>query len=111
MIRAIGPSLANANPPVANPLMDPVLEIHNVDGDLITSNDNWMDDPNMQLVIDNNLAPTADAESAIYADLLAGNYTAVVTGNRWNDRCGAGRDLPCSVSAVRCADRSDELRL
>ncbi len=32
VIRAIGPSLANANPPVANPLMDPVLELHDADG-------------------------------------------------------------------------------
>jgi len=80
IIRAIGPSLADANPPVANPLMDPVLDIHNGDGDLIASNDNWKDDPNMQLVIDNNLAPTSDAESAIYADLIAGGYTAVVSG-------------------------------
>ena len=39
IIRAIGPTLADAVP--EGVLADPVLELHDSNGDLITSNDNW----------------------------------------------------------------------
>lgn len=85
VVRAIGPSLANANPPVPDPLIDPVLEIHNGSGDLIASNDNWQTADSSGVnysarVTAAGLAPTSDAESAIYAVLIAGNYTAIVNG-------------------------------
>ena len=41
VLRAIGPSLAGFG--IANPLADPVLELHGADGSLITMNDNWKD--------------------------------------------------------------------
>jgi hypothetical protein len=84
VVRAIGPSLLNANPPVTDALLDPVLEIHNGAGDLMAVNDNWQTDvaPDnySAQVISAGLAPTAAAECAIYVDLSAGSYTAIVSG-------------------------------
>ncbi len=42
IVRAIGPSLGSAG--VAGALQDPTLELHDSDGALIASNDNWRDD-------------------------------------------------------------------
>ena len=78
VVRAIGPSLASSG--VANPLQDPTLELHNGNGMLIASNDNWMDSSNRQTIIDNGLAPTNDNESALLAIPAPGNYTAIVSG-------------------------------
>jgi hypothetical protein len=76
--RGIGPSLTNFG--VAGALADPFLELHNGDGDVIASNDNWMDDANMQQVSDANLAPTDPNESAIFEILPPGLYTAILSG-------------------------------
>jgi hypothetical protein len=78
IVRGIGPSLVDFG--VADPLADPFLELHNADGDVIASNDNWMDDPNMQTVTDRGLAPTDANESAIYDVLAPGAYTAILSG-------------------------------
>ena len=81
ILRAIGPSLANANPPVPGALADPILELHEPDGTVIT-NDNWMDAPNKQEIIDSTIPPTDPLESAIVATVPANNsaYTAIVRG-------------------------------
>ena len=78
IVRAIGPSLADFG--VTDPLPDPFLELHNADGDVVASNDNWMDDPNMQTVADRGLAPGEPNESAIYEVLPSGAYTAILSG-------------------------------
>ena len=78
LLRAIGPSLSNFG--IADPLADPVLELHAGDGSLITSNDNWTDSPQMADIEATGLAPTNDLESAIIETLNPGLYTAVVTG-------------------------------
>jgi hypothetical protein len=78
VVRAIGPSLSAFG--VTDPLADPTLELRNGDGDTIDSNDNWMDDPNMQQVSDAGLAPSNPNESALYKILPAGNYTVIVSG-------------------------------
>ena len=80
IVRGLGPSLAKADPPVADVLADPYLELHNSDGDLFDSNDNWMDDLNMQTIIDQGLAPDDPSESALYEILPAGAYTAILSG-------------------------------
>jgi hypothetical protein len=80
VIRAIGPSLANAVPPVTGALPDPLLELHNVDGDIIQMNDNWMDGANQADIAALQLAPSDDSESALLANLIPGNYTAIVSG-------------------------------
>ncbi len=87
IIRAIGPSLGELNPPVAGALADPVLELHAANGDLITSNDNWKDTQEADIEA-SGLAPTNDLESAIIATLSpvdpavegSGIYTAIVHG-------------------------------
>ncbi|HEX4666607.1 MAG TPA: hypothetical protein VH207_08400 [Chthoniobacterales bacterium] len=78
VVRAIGPSLADDS--IVDPLADPFLELHDANGDTIDSNDNWMDDPNMEQVSDAGLAPDDSNESALYKILPAGEYTAVVSG-------------------------------
>ena len=76
IVRAIGPSL-----PVPGKLANPTLELHGPSG-LIASNDNWMDAPNRQEIIDSTIAPTNDLESAILTTLPANGtgYTAIVRG-------------------------------
>jgi len=75
VVRAIGPSLAGRG--VTNPLPDPVLELHDGSGAIIASNDNWQETQKAQIVR-SGLAPTNPRESAIFATLPTGNYTAVV---------------------------------
>ena len=77
LIRALGPSLPAGD--VADPLADPNLEVFNADGDELGFNDNWKD-TNESKIADTGLAPTNDKESAILANLFAGNYTAIVRG-------------------------------
>jgi hypothetical protein len=78
MVRGIGPSLAQSNPPVAGALMDPSLELRDGEGSLITSNDNWVNSPQRQQIEQSGLAPTDGRESAIIAALPKGTYTAIV---------------------------------
>jgi hypothetical protein len=84
VVRALGPSLANNVPPITDPLADPMVALFNVDGDVIAMNDNWETDPEPNNyaaeVTAAGLAPTDDAEAAIFANLIPGQYTAVVTG-------------------------------
>ncbi len=77
VVRAIGPSLIDAG--VTSPLADPTLELHDSGGTIIASNDDWQDTQEDQITAA-GLAPTDPNESAIYATLPAGNYTAVVRG-------------------------------
>ena len=80
IVRAIGPSLTAAGVPGA--LANPILELHDSNGGTLATNDNWMDAPNRQEIIDSTLAPTNDLESAILMSLPANNarYTAIVRG-------------------------------
>jgi hypothetical protein len=77
LIRALGPSLLEAG--VTGTLADPVLEVHDAQGSLIDSNDNWRTTQSQQIVA-SGLPPTNDKEAAIVATLEPGNYTAVVRG-------------------------------
>lgn len=87
LIRAIGPSLAASG--VNGTLPDPALELHNGAGDLIGYNDNWKDNSaQAQLISSTGAAPSNDKESAIYANLAPGNYTAIVSGT--NSSTGVG---------------------
>lgn len=75
IVRAIGPSLAGATH-----LNDPTLELHDASGQVVAFNDNWVDAPNRQEIIDSMIPPTNDLESAILMTLAPGPYTAVVRG-------------------------------
>ena len=78
LVRAIGPSLGAFG--VADPLADPLLELHNGDGDLIDSNDNWMDSPAEAEIGATMIPPTDAKESAVLQTLAPGAYTAIVKG-------------------------------
>jgi hypothetical protein len=78
IVRAIGPSLVQHG--ITNPMQNPTLELHDHTGAVIASNDNWMDAPNRQEIIDSGLAPSNNFESAILMSLNPGNYTAIVRG-------------------------------
>jgi pimeloyl-ACP methyl ester carboxylesterase len=86
IIRAIGPELTQYHVP--NALADPRLELHDGTGALIGSNDNWqhtiiggvITHDQVQDIQNSGHAPGDARESAIIADLPAGNYTAIVRG-------------------------------
>lgn len=78
VVRAIGPSLANANPPITDPLADPFAQLVNSDGMTIATNDNWMDGADAATIQSLGLAPANDLESALLANLIPGKYTAIV---------------------------------
>jgi glucose/arabinose dehydrogenase len=85
ILRAIGPSLSQHG--VSDVLADPTLELHDRNGALLRSNDNWRDDPSQASQISaSGLAPSNNLESAIIATLQPGNYTAIVRGK--NSRQG-----------------------
>lgn len=77
LIRAIGPSLTSLG--VTDALQDPELELHDGNGALIVSNDDWMSDQEAEIIA-TGAAPTEPAESAILRTLVPGNYTAIVSG-------------------------------
>jgi phospholipase/lecithinase/hemolysin len=77
VLRAIGPTLSNAG--IANPLLDPTLELHDANGAVIGFNDNWKDGQ-PQAVVAAQLAPSDDRESALVAFMTPGSYTAIVRG-------------------------------
>ena len=85
IIRALGPSLGAFG--IADPLADPTLELHDSNGALIASNDNWKSDQQTAIAA-TGLAPTNDAEAAILATVTNGAYTAIVAGQ--NSGTGVG---------------------
>ena len=88
VVRALGPSV-----PVSGPLGDPTLELHDVNGTTIATNDNWkIDDQTGQsqeaAIRATTIPPPNDLESALIATLAPGNYTAIVRGK--NNTTGVG---------------------
>ena len=77
MVRALGPSLN-----LPGKLANPTLELRDSSGGLVQINDDWVNSPNRQAIIDSGLAPSNDLESAIIATLPANGkaYTAIVRG-------------------------------
>jgi len=77
IVRALGPTLRNFG--VANALADPTLELRDINGNLIQSNDNWRSTQQAEIIA-TGLQPPNDAESAIVATLAPSNYTMIVRG-------------------------------
>ncbi len=77
LMRALGPTLTKFG--VSGALQDPTLELHNAAGAIIASNNNWQDIQAAQITA-TGLAPPDPRESAIFAILPAGNYSAIVRG-------------------------------
>jgi hypothetical protein len=78
LFRAIGPELHDKGVP--GELQDPTLELHDSNGALLTSNDNWKEAANASDIEATGLAPKDDRESAILMTLSPGDYTAIVRG-------------------------------
>jgi hypothetical protein len=74
LIRAIGPSL-----PIVGSLADPLLELHNANGSIVATNDDWRDTQEAEIEA-TGIPPIDDAESAILSTLAPGAYTAIVGG-------------------------------
>ncbi len=74
IVRAIGPSL-----PVSGALGNPILELHDGNGALIASNDDWRTDQEAEIMA-TGIPPSNNLESAIVRDLAPGSYTAIVRG-------------------------------
>lgn len=78
VFRALGPEMKSYGVP--NALDDTTLEVRDVNGALVGSNDNWRDAPNASEISASGLAPTIDAESAVLTTLGPGKYTSIVRG-------------------------------
>ena len=75
LIRGIGPSL-----PVSNALADPVLELHDSNGAVLETNDNWRDSPERAEIEATGIPPNNDLEPAILKTVNAAGYTAILRG-------------------------------
>ena len=84
IVRGIGPSLAAMG--VQGPLADPVLELHQPDGTVLSNND-WQSSQSAEITA-TGLPPSDPVESAIVATLPPGAYTAVLRGD--NNGVGVG---------------------
>lgn len=79
-VRALGPSLTAFG--IAEALADPTLELHNANGTIMVSNDDWESDPvSAGQLSANGLGLPDHKESGIFAALAPpGQFTAVVAG-------------------------------
>jgi hypothetical protein len=85
LVRGIGPSLGAFG--ITNPLIDPMIELHDSNGALIDSNDDWR--TNQALIQATGLQPTNDAESALlFSNPPSGAYTVILRGK--NSGTGVG---------------------
>jgi acetyl esterase/lipase len=86
IIRAIGPELTQYG--ISNAMTNPTLELHDANGALLASNDNWrttiisgiINSDQVGDIRDSGYAPADERESAIIANLPRGNYTAILRG-------------------------------
>ena len=79
IVRGIGPSLAQFG--LSPVLADPTLELHDGNGALVISNDDWQDDPVQAAQLSaHGLAPQDPKESGIFASLPPGAFTAIMAG-------------------------------
>jgi hypothetical protein len=87
VVRGIGPSLGAAG--IINPLPDPMLELHDGNGAIVASNDDWGSSPDANTIQGVGLQPSNTAEAAIYqTGLSRGPYTAILRGK--NGVAGVG---------------------
>lgn len=61
-------------------MANPTLSLHNGNGVLLFSNDDWKDSPERLQIEATGMAPKDDRESAILQTLVPGAYTGVLTG-------------------------------
>jgi hypothetical protein len=78
LVRALGPSLGTSGASAV--LADPLVELYDAEGQLITSNDNWNSSPQANEIAATGIPPSDDREAAILITAQPGIYTAVVRG-------------------------------
>ena len=79
IVRGIGPSLTASG--VTNPLANPTLELHDNNGALLISNNDWQDNQAQAAELTAaGLAPTNPLESGLATTLPPGLYTALLAG-------------------------------
>ena len=86
IVRGIGPSLTAAG--VTGALADPMLELHDSNGAMVATNDNWQTGGQSSQISASGYAPSNSLESAIIGTFSAGPYTAIVRGV--NNATGVG---------------------
>lgn len=74
LFRALGPSTG-----IPNRLLDPTLELHDGQGGIVATNDNWQDSQE-EAIKQTTIPPSDPKESAILQSLTPGAYTAIVRG-------------------------------
>ena len=79
-VRGLGPSLTNSG--LSNVLADPTLELHNANGTIMISNDDWQSDAvSAAALTANGLALPNPKESGIFTSLAPpGQFTAILAG-------------------------------
>jgi phosphatidylinositol-3-phosphatase len=82
IFRGLGPSV-----PVAGRLADPILELHDGNGAVIGSNDDWREAQRAEIQT-SSLAPADDREAAIIGNFAPGHYTVILRGK--NETTGIG---------------------
>jgi hypothetical protein len=82
LFRALGPSTG-----IPNRLQDPTLELHDGQGGIVATNDNWQD-TQADAIRQTTIPPNDPRESAILQSLTPGAYTAIVRGK--NNTTGVG---------------------
>jgi hypothetical protein len=81
VVRGIGPSLAPGIFPLSAVLADPTLELRDSNGALLSSNNDWQENPAQAAEITaDGLALSNVRESGIAATLAPGLYTALLAG-------------------------------
>jgi cyclophilin family peptidyl-prolyl cis-trans isomerase len=78
LVRALGPSLANAG--VTGTLADPRLELVDGNGTSLQSNNDWQTSGQADEIQQSGLAPSNSKEAALVRTLNSGAYTAIVRG-------------------------------
>lgn len=96
LVRGTGPSLTGLGG-----IPDPVLEIRNLSGTLLASNDNWRG-VQQAAITASGLAPTRDSEAAVIINVPGGNYTATLRDK--NNTAGIGVVEVYDIGAESRAD-------
>jgi cyclophilin family peptidyl-prolyl cis-trans isomerase len=83
LVRGIGPSLSSNG--VANPLADPIIELHDSSGAVLATNDNWQTSyATTNAIKDTGIPPSSSLEAALVATVPATTsgsaYTVVLKG-------------------------------
>jgi hypothetical protein len=78
LLRAIGPDLAARG--VTGALQNPTLELHDSNGAILSSNDNWQSASNSSAISAAGLAPDDPRDAAILLTPGPGQFTAIVRG-------------------------------